>query len=202
MTTAQAPILLFGSYGELDLFASVAEAERAIDPWALADGQLAAADASGRVLRVLAVGPSVRLTDTGASEPEQIRARLAERLREEGELVPPRRARDRALRLPPLARRGDHQPGVGANGAPAKSPWHRASVKPAAREHRQQLGRRVDADGERARLARPVVPDERLRDLGDARDGVEGALLEQQPALADEPPVLLGERSARAGRGA
>ena len=62
------------------------EAERAIDPWALADGQLAAADASGRVLRVLSVGASVRLTDTGASEPEQIRARLAERLREDGEL--------------------------------------------------------------------------------------------------------------------
>ena len=41
--TTQAPILLFGSYGELDLFASVTEAERAIDPWALADGQLAAA---------------------------------------------------------------------------------------------------------------------------------------------------------------
>ena len=84
--TAQAPILLFGSYGELDVFASVTEAERAIDPWALSDGQLAAADASGRVLRVLAVGASVRLTDTGMSEPEQIRARLAERLREDGNL--------------------------------------------------------------------------------------------------------------------
>jgi hypothetical protein len=86
MTSTQAPILLFGSYGELDVFASVAEAERAIDPWALSDGQLAASDASGRVLRVLAVGPSVRLTDTGATEPEQIRARLAERLNEDGEL--------------------------------------------------------------------------------------------------------------------
>ena len=84
--TVQAPILLFGSYGELDVFASIAEAERAIDPWALSDSQLAAADASGRVLRVLSVGASVRLTDTGASEPEQIRARLAERLREDGEL--------------------------------------------------------------------------------------------------------------------
>jgi hypothetical protein len=84
--TAQAPILLFGSYGELDVFSSVSDAERSIDPWALSDGQLAAADASGRVLRVLAVGASVRLTDTGASEPEQIRARLAERLREEGSL--------------------------------------------------------------------------------------------------------------------
>jgi hypothetical protein len=84
--TAQAPILLFGSYGELDVFASISEAEQAIDPWALADGQLAAADASGRVLRVLAIGSSVRLTDTGASEPEQIRAKLAERLREDGNL--------------------------------------------------------------------------------------------------------------------
>ena len=84
--TAQAPILLFGSYGELDVFASVTEAEQAIDPWALSDAHLAAADASGRVLRVLAVGSSVRLTDTGASEPEQIRAKLAERLREEGKL--------------------------------------------------------------------------------------------------------------------
>jgi hypothetical protein len=84
--TAQSPILLFGSYGELDVFASVAEAERAIDPWALSDGQLAAADASGRVLRVLSVGASVRLTDTGASDPEQVRARLSERLREDGEL--------------------------------------------------------------------------------------------------------------------
>ena len=84
--TAQAPILLFGSYGELDVFASITEAERAIDPWALSDGQLAAADASGRVLRVLSVGASVRLTDTGASEPERIRATLAERLHEEGEL--------------------------------------------------------------------------------------------------------------------
>jgi hypothetical protein len=84
--TAQAPILLFGSYGELDVFASVTEAERAIDPWSLSDGQLAAADASGRVLRVLSVGASVRLTDTGATDPEQIRARLAERLREDGNL--------------------------------------------------------------------------------------------------------------------
>ena len=84
--TAQTPILLFGSYGELDVFASVTEAERAIDPWSLSDGQLAAADASGRVLRVLSVGASVRLTDTGASDPEQIRARLAERLREDGNL--------------------------------------------------------------------------------------------------------------------
>lgn len=77
--TTQAPILLFGSYGELDLFASVTE--HAIDPWALADGQLAAADASGRVLRVLPVGRSVTLTDTGSVEPETIRSRLAERLR-------------------------------------------------------------------------------------------------------------------------
>jgi hypothetical protein len=84
--TAQTPILLFGSYGELDVFASITDAERSIDPWALSDSQLAAADASGRVLRVLAVGASVQLTDTGASEPEQIRARLAERLREDGSL--------------------------------------------------------------------------------------------------------------------
>ena len=84
--TTESPILLFGSYGELDVFASVAEAERAIDPWALSDGQLAAADASGRVLRVLSVGASVRLTDTGASDPEQVRAKLSERLREDGEL--------------------------------------------------------------------------------------------------------------------
>ena len=84
--TAQAPILLFGSYGELDVFASVTEAERAIDPGSLSDAQLAAADASGRVLRVLSVGASVRLTDTGATDPEQIRARLAERLREDGNL--------------------------------------------------------------------------------------------------------------------
>ncbi len=84
--TAQAPIILFGSYGELDIFASVTEAERSIDPWALADGQLAAADASGRVLRVLPVVRSVRLTDTGATDPEQIRARLAERLAEDGNL--------------------------------------------------------------------------------------------------------------------
>jgi hypothetical protein len=84
--TAQAPILLFGSYGELDVFASITDAERSIDPWVLSDGQLAAADASGRVLRVLAVGASVQLTDTGSSEPEQIRAKLAERLREDGSL--------------------------------------------------------------------------------------------------------------------
>jgi len=86
MTTAQAPILLFGSYGELDVYASVTEAERSIDAWALADGQLSAADASGRVLRVLSVGASVQLTDTGASDPERIRARLAERLHEDGAL--------------------------------------------------------------------------------------------------------------------
>jgi hypothetical protein len=86
MTTADSPILLFGSYGELDVFASVTEAERAIDPWALSDGQLAACDASGRMLRVLSVGASVRLTETGTTDPEQIRARLAERLREEGNL--------------------------------------------------------------------------------------------------------------------
>ncbi|HYZ70383.1 MAG TPA: hypothetical protein VE528_01885 [Thermoleophilaceae bacterium] len=85
-SSPQAPILLFGSYGELDVFASVAEAERSIDPWALSDGGLSAADASGRVLRVLSVGASVRLTDTGTSEPERIRAKLAERLHEEGEL--------------------------------------------------------------------------------------------------------------------
>ena len=64
--TAQAPILLFGSYGELDVYASVIDAERAIDPWTLADGALSAADASGRVLRVLPIGHSVCLTDTGA----------------------------------------------------------------------------------------------------------------------------------------
>jgi hypothetical protein len=86
MTTAHAPILLFGSYGELDLFASVTEAERAIDPWALSDSQLAAADASGRVLRVLPIGRSIQLTDTGAVDREQVRARLAERLREDGNL--------------------------------------------------------------------------------------------------------------------
>jgi hypothetical protein len=85
--TATAPILLFGSYGELDVYASVADAERAIDPWALSDGALSAADASGRVLRELSVGHSVHLTDTGASEPEQVRARLAERLHEDGELA-------------------------------------------------------------------------------------------------------------------
>lgn len=82
----QAPILLFGSYGELDVYASVDDAERAIDPWSLSDGQLSACDASGRVLRVLSVGASIRLTDTGASEPEVIRARLSERLHEDGEL--------------------------------------------------------------------------------------------------------------------
>ena len=84
--TAQSPILIFGSYGELDVFASLTEAERAIDPWALSDGQLAAADASGRMLRVLAVGSSVRLTDTGATDAEQVRAKLAERLKEDGNL--------------------------------------------------------------------------------------------------------------------
>jgi hypothetical protein len=84
--TDQAPILLFGSYGELDVFASVTEAERAIEPWALSDGQLAAADASGRMLRVLAVGASVRLTETGATDVEQVRAKLAERLQEDGNL--------------------------------------------------------------------------------------------------------------------
>ena len=84
--TAQSPILLFGSYGELDVFASVAEAERAIDPWTLSDGQLAAADASGRVLRVLPIGHSVCLTDTGAIDPETVRARLSVRLREDGDL--------------------------------------------------------------------------------------------------------------------
>ena len=84
--TAQSPILIFGSYGELDVFASLTEAERAIDPWALSDGQLAAADASGRMLRVLAVGPSIRLTDTGATDAEQVRAKLAERLQEDGNL--------------------------------------------------------------------------------------------------------------------
>ena len=84
--TTQAPILLFGSYGELDVYASVSDAERAIDPWTLADGQLAAADASGRVLRVLPIGRSICLTDTGATDPDTVRARLAERLREEGDL--------------------------------------------------------------------------------------------------------------------
>src|ERR1700741_4018145 len=84
--TAQAPILLFGSYGELDLFDSVTEAERAIDPWALSDGQLSAADASGRVLRVLSVGPGVRLPEPGPPAREQVRAKLAERLREDGSL--------------------------------------------------------------------------------------------------------------------
>jgi hypothetical protein len=84
--TTQAPILLFGSYGELDVYASVSDAERTIDAWTLADGQLSAADASGRVLRVLPIGQSVRLTDTGAIDPETVRARLSERLREEGDL--------------------------------------------------------------------------------------------------------------------
>ena len=85
--TAQAPIFLFGSYGELDLYASVSDAERAIDPWTLSDGQLSAADASGRVLRVLSVGHSVCLTDTGASDPDTVRARLAQCLHEDGDLV-------------------------------------------------------------------------------------------------------------------
>jgi hypothetical protein len=86
MAAPQAPILLFGSYGELDLFASVDEAERVIDPHALDDGQLSCADASGQILRVLSVGRSIRLTETGAADPEEVRARLAERLREEGNL--------------------------------------------------------------------------------------------------------------------
>ena len=92
--TAQAPILLFGSYGELDVYASVSDAERTIDPWTLADGALVAADASGRVLRVLPIGHSVCLTDTGASDPETVRARLAERLREADDL---RRLVERAV---------------------------------------------------------------------------------------------------------
>src|SRR4051794_33289031 len=62
-----------------------------------------------------------------------------------------------------------------------------------ALEHREQLGRRVDADRERARVALAARVDERLRRLGDAGDRIEGALLEQQPALAHEPPVLLAE---------
>ena len=86
MAAPQAPILLFGSYGELDLFASVDEAERVIDPHALDDGQLSCADSAGQILRVLSVGHSIRLTETGAAEPEEVRARLAARLREEGEL--------------------------------------------------------------------------------------------------------------------
>ena len=84
--TAQAPILLFGSYGELDVYASVVDAERAIDPWTLSDGQLSAADASGRVLRVLPVGRGICLTDTGAIDPDTVRAKLSKRLREEGDL--------------------------------------------------------------------------------------------------------------------
>src|SRR5829696_1340419 len=40
--TSHAPILLFGSYGELEVYASVTDAERAIDPWSLSDGQLTA----------------------------------------------------------------------------------------------------------------------------------------------------------------
>ncbi len=86
MAAPQAPILLFGSYGELDLFASVDEAERVIDPHALDDGQLSCADATGQIYRVLEVGRSVRITETGSTEPEVVRERLAERLREEGEL--------------------------------------------------------------------------------------------------------------------
>jgi hypothetical protein len=38
------------------------------------------------MLRVLCVGPSVRLTDTGSTDAEEVRARLAERLQEEGNL--------------------------------------------------------------------------------------------------------------------
>jgi hypothetical protein len=86
MAATRAPILLFGSYGELDLFASVDEAERVIDPHALDDGQLACADATGQIYRVLEVGRSIRITETGSTEPEVVRARLAARLREEGEL--------------------------------------------------------------------------------------------------------------------
>ena len=68
MAAPQAPILLFGSYGELEVFASVDDAERVIDPQALDDGQLACADATGHILRVLPVGRSIRLTETGAAE--------------------------------------------------------------------------------------------------------------------------------------
>jgi hypothetical protein len=84
--TTQAPILVFGSYGELDVFPSVLEAERGIPPWALDDGMLSAADASGRLLRVLPVGANVCLSDTGEEDPVLVRRRLSDALHRDGEL--------------------------------------------------------------------------------------------------------------------
>jgi hypothetical protein len=60
-------------------------------------------------------------------------------------------------------------------------------------EHRDQLGRGVDPDLEGPGVALAGLVDQRLRRLGDAADGVERALLEQQPALAEQLPAALGE---------
>src|SRR5215207_3859622 len=67
------------------------------------------------------------------------------------------------------------------NSPPSRSPWQRASANPA----------RASIASNSVALAAAV--DERLRHLRDAAGGVPDALLEQQPAGADQAPVLLGE---------
>ena len=79
------------------------------------------------------------------------------------------------------------------NGPPVEVAVAAGVVEAGAVQHGHELGGGVDADRERARVALARLLDERLRRLRHAGGGVEAALLEQEPALADQPPVLLVE---------
>src|SRR5439155_17335767 len=89
------------------------------------------------------------------------------------------------------AARHDHQPRVGRERRALEIAVAAGLGEARAREHREQLGCGVYAQGERARVALACGPDQRLRHLRHARRRVERALLEQQPGLAEQLPVLL-----------
>src|SRR4051812_33090450 len=103
----------------------------------------------------------------------------------------------RAPRWPPtrddLPPRDDDQARVGAERRPREVAVALRLREPGPVEHREQLRRGVDAQRERPRVAAAAGLDQRLRRLRESRGGVERALLEQQPPLAEHLPVLLVE---------
>src|SRR3954467_5490460 len=90
------------------------------------------------------------------------------------------------------APRHDEQPRARAEPAAVEVAVALGVLEAGSLEHRQQLGDRVDADRPGARLTLTGAIDQRHRGGGDAGGGVERALLEQQPAFAQQPPVAVG----------
>ena len=116
--------------------------------------------------------------------------RVAHQLLEEREIALPHGTMRTAVTIAP---RDDDEPRGGVERAAVEVAVAAGLVEAGAPQHGHELRRRVEADRERARVASAVLVDQRLGRLRDAGGGVEGALLEQQAALAEQPPVLLAE---------